>query len=462
MSPSAGRGRWGLGLYGLAVALAAALLGLPWVLGGSAQRAQQGLHDELLRTLPPGAILEDQYQRGWFRSRSGLELEIQPATGSRDSARLRIDSLIEQGPLHWLSSGWPPALARVRSEVRLSDPSIPLPPLQVVTDLNARGQGLARFSLPSGPGAGAQGPYRLRHGELRGSLQFEPPPGALSLRLDLSELELGDTGGSPVQLQGLALSGEVRPAAWPRTEDRGGSPPGPAQVRPVDRGSGVAPWAGDTAGYPLAGPLDLDLDLSLRTLSVGQVAYQRARVIAAAERLDTSTLGELGQALGLLSPGVGPPTLRRLMGAALLAQLLPRLATTEPQINVHSARVETPDGPLEAHLNLGLDGGDPSGTSPRAGRGGIGNWMRTLRADGEISVPEPLARRWLDARAGPGTQGSGGRTPPRAQTLQAWLDEGWVSLRGGQVTSAFRFADGLLTVNGKTVPLLALPTVGPW
>lgn len=449
MSPRTGRAHRRAGLTALVIALAGSLLGIPWLLGGHAERAHQGLHDELLRTLPPGAVLEDQYQRGWFRSQAHLAVELQSPTGSRAPAHLRIDSEIEQGPLHWLSSGWPPALARVRSQVELSDPSFALPPLQVITDLGAQGQGIARLRLPAGAGPIAGGAYQLSRGELRGDLWFEPSAGALSLSLDVPELELRDQAGPVSRLQDLRLTWVVRPAT-------------PRPIASGDQARAGEPRVREAPRYPLAGPMDLRLDLSAETLSLGQETYRGAQIGVAADRIDGSTLSDLASALGFLSAGASPPAVRRLMAAALLAKLLPRLTATEPRVSIHSARVDTPDGTLELRLHLGFDGGAVGGGSARQGVGRAGGWMLAFRADGAIAVPEPLARRWLAARGDRGTQGSGGQFPPGTPALQTWLDEGWVSLQDGRVTSSFQLAAGLLTVNGKTIPLLALPSAGPW
>jgi uncharacterized protein YdgA (DUF945 family) len=37
--------------------------------------------------------------------------------------------------------------------------------------------------------------------------------------------------------------------------------------------------------------------------------------------------------------------------------------------------------------------------------------------------------------------------------LGGWIRDGWVTRRDTRVSSALRLGDGLLTINGKTVPL---------
>ncbi|MGE5152777.1 MAG: DUF945 family protein, partial [Bdellovibrio bacteriovorus] len=186
MRAASDRASRGVVLAVVASALALTLAGLPWVLGSGAQGAYQKLINDLLGALPPGSILTDHYERGWFRSQATTELALGNAVGQ--PRRIRIDSQLDQGPFHWLSSGLPPALVRVHSRVELSDP--PGAPILVVTDLGADGRSRSRIRWAPPLWPGPEGSPRLSAGELTGNLRFEPSSGALDLDLALPEAEL--------------------------------------------------------------------------------------------------------------------------------------------------------------------------------------------------------------------------------------------------------------------------------
>jgi hypothetical protein len=461
MRTAAGRGPRAAALAAMAAVLALALAVLPWVLGGRAHGAYKQMIADLLAALPPGTILTEHYERGWFRSHASTELALGPETGT--PLRVRIDSRVDQGPLHWLHSGLPPALARVESRVDLLDQQV-APPLLVVTDLGLDGGTSSRLHLPAIDQPGNHETYRLRSGALTGRLRLEPGSGGVELDLPLAEL----TGpqGTIARVEALRLTSSLRsqPADPGSGSGRAlmgsaiGSAIGSAQAGGPAAGAGTP--GGEPPPYPRDARLDLRLTISATTLSLGGESLREPRLGIIAEGLAGAAVLELTTGLQALSSGEAPQAVRRLLGAALLAQWLPRLAAGQPRILIDPARVDTTEGPLAVRLSLAMEptrsGPDPSGpqggtspTDPRA-------WLGALMAEGEIELPEALARRWLtpgDAGTRPGELGT-----PRSATLQSWLDGRWVSQRDGRIASAFRLADGLLSVNGKTVPLFGLPS----
>lgn len=452
-------------LVALGAGLALLLVSLPGVLGGTAQRAYQGLLAELLSALPPGSILAEHYERGWFRSKAQVELVLRPQPGAspKDPLPLRIESEVEQGPLHWLDSGWPPVLARIHSRVHLPDHPLDPPPLLVTTDLGADGASRSRFRLGAGERAGASAGYRLRHGNLTGSLRFDSPTGALDLVLDLPELELASPTGTVGMVEDLRLT--LGLGASPRQGKESavgviGSDQGRAGADP-----GVLGREGGTTGPGSAlgqsrGPLDLRFELATSRASLGDQRYGAMRLGIAAGRLDPGVARELGIALGVLYGSAAPQAVRRLMAVALLTRVLPRLAAAGPRVALAPAHLETPEGPASARLEFAVR--HAAGARQGAGIGPppAGGWLADLSGAGELELPEPLARRWFgrDGALGvPRTTGGEGSGP---SPLDVWLSAGWVTLREGRVASAFRLADGLLTLNGRTFPV-SVPPVAP-
>jgi uncharacterized protein YdgA (DUF945 family) len=448
------RSRWPIAL---AAGLVLVLAGAPGVLGTLAERAYRELLGELLSALPPGSVLSEHYERGWFHSHASMELAVSPRPETQGAVplHLRIDSRIEQGPLHWLSSGLPPSLARIHSQVKLPDhPSAP--PLLVTTELGASGKTLSRFQVPAGDTTGSQGDHRLRHGELTGSLRLDPFSRTLGLDLDLPELALSTPAGPVATVADLRLTSELRSAPAGihpgAPETKGGSLIGPARAQPGDLTGRTSAPGTRAPRYPLPGPIDLRAQAEARGLTLGDRLYREPRLGITAERLDGEAVAELASSLATFSSGAVPRPMRGLLGAALLAQVLPRLAATQPRISIDPLQMDTPEGPLSARLDLSLEPGSNAAKGPGLNPIRPSDWIAAIQAEGEIDLPEPLARRWATG------EGLGSKTGAQPSRLQSWLDDGWVSLREGRIVSAFRLADGLLTINGKTLPLLGLPS----
>jgi uncharacterized protein YdgA (DUF945 family) len=459
---SRGPSPWNKALIGLVVGLALLLTGLPWVLGGYAQQAYEDQMAELLAALPPGSVLTEHYERGWFRSRAELDLALDHRFDSLNGVplRLHIESLIEQGPLHWFHSGLPPSLARIRSRIRPEGNPGTLPPFLVTTDLKIDGGTQSRFHLSGGEIQGAHAAYRLRHGALTGSVGFERTDHRLTLDLDVQTLALTAPASAVATLTGLHLTAELRSAPQ---RDKGGSAESNEQTKADPSGAvpGRLSGGGGATGpeasrYPMPGPVDLHLDLSVEDLTLGDEPYRNIQLGLAGERVDAAAIGDLATTLQTLSSRTLPRAMRNLMTAALLARVLPRITAAEPRIAINPVRMDTPEGPLTGRFELLVEPrDDTAGTTGRRDSTKVGAWVAALRADGEIDMPESLARRWLAGTGlgGSPAPGAGAQAP---SPLDAWLGDGWISLRDGRVASAIHLADGLLTVNGKTLPLLSL------
>jgi hypothetical protein len=171
--------------------------------------------------------------------------------------------------------------------------------------------------------------------------------------------------------------------------------------------------------------------------------------------MDIAVLGELAEALRMLGSGRVAQEMQGLVMAGLVARLAPRLIAGGAGFNLDPVQVQTPDGVAMGRIDLRLD---PDGTLPRSFASGVGDWLSLVRADGEIRLPEVVGLRWLqrigsgDMSAEPDATAEAARADAQA-LLESWIADGWAARREGYVTSALRLGDGLLTINGKTVPV---------
>ena len=487
MTPGAGR-HLRLVLAGLATALAFIALIGPLALGATIRQAYQNALGSALKTLPQVSVAMEHYDQGWFSSSASVELTLQPARGARSRTlggparptRIRLDSHVEQGPAAWLAALPRPVLARVHTRVEWVEAPIPLPPFGIDTDLLADGGALARVHLPAGDRPARDGGFRVRNGEGNGTVRYERASQRLGLDLGLPSIELiapgpvstGASVGALTQppdgadqvvlasLKGARITSDLR--AWIGGLYTGTSRMEIASARvgtnlnprgTPDGGKGQSP---DTTvegiriqvdQVPRESLLDLRLDLTAATLNLGGQDYRDARIGLSAGPIDGNALSELIAGLRALSAGATSPAMRGLLGATLAARLLPQLAAAQPRIGIDPLVIQTPTGPVSGRLDLGL--GTRSADAGRLILDPTG-WLRTLTGEGELALPHAVALEWL-ARAGPASS-----EPPQA-ILDRWAANGWISAQNDRIASGFRLADGLLAVNGKTLPLRRSP-----
>lgn len=425
------------GAFGGSILAVAGLLVLgPIAVGHLAQAAYRDLVSGLAQRLPDAEVRQSRYRRGWLRSDTGLELLLSdPAAVA--PLRIRLESQIDQGPWVWVSSGLPPALARVRTRVEIGGPNLELPPLLVTTALSVDGSGAARIRAPAGEIAVAADAARIRHAELSALVRVGPDRRTVWTSLSLPAIALLDEAGPRASLSALRLDAEL-------TGDGAGS----------RRGSGAL----DPASAHRGALLDLRLSLSAGGIVSGEEAYGPAEIRLAAERLDAAALDALTEGLRTLGSDPVSQPMRGLLMAGLIARVVPRLAAGGARLAIDPVRVRTPQGPATGRLELCLETpGDAPSRSPLDRGAGL----TMLRAEGEFDLPEAAALSWLErigvADAWPESAGPAG--PQRAREdaralLEAWVRDGWVSRDGGRLSSALRLGDALMTINGKTFPLL--------
>jgi len=442
-----------------------AAIAIPPTLGARAQRAYQDLLRGTVAALPPGWVLVERYERGWFSSRGNAELTRQPLPGQTTVgvSRIRLDSRIEQGPWAWFNADLFPALTQVHTRVEVLADPLRVPPLLFTTTIGADGSGLTRLLIPATEQSGTPDGLRLQSQDITGTARYRPNPRQLAADLTVPGLALLDTAGPVARLTDARLKADL--TGWigglftGRTSLEVDSaefspPPQPdanAKAALVQRlrlsleqvPQGQAPTL----------RLDLRLDAAAELLRLGSVDYRTPVIGLAARSLDAAALAEINTALRTLADDGASPAMRGLVGATLLTQLLPRFLAAGPSLTLDPFTLTTPEGPVAAHLSLGATaqaGGGANGAAALLGallNRGKANWLTGIKGDGVIDLPQAIALEWL-------TRADTAVPAAPAERLQTWIDGGWVSARDGRVTSTVRLVDGQLSVNGKPVPLL--------
>jgi len=448
-------------IFAIALVLA---LGPP-ALGHVAKVGYRDLLVDLLAGAPDREILQNSYHQGWFASSAALEVLIPADPAARPPAaptRIRLDSRIQQGPGIWFTPRFPPLLGRVQTRAEIQGLPLALPALMVQTDLQVDGSALMRLQAPAGETAVTAEALGLRHGELSGEVRLASDREAISGRLVLTDLAVLATTGPIVRLSELELEADLP------SDSAGTGRLDVARVEVDGMASGIGSTPIGAPGIRLEGfgirmvrdtrdgRLDARLSFSATELSTAGETYGPSEMVLAAERLDTDALVDLAEGMRLLGSGRVSQEMRGLITAGLMARLLPRLAASGARLAVDPVRIQTPKGPAMGRLDLRLD---PDAPLPRWPSLAFGDWLALFQVDGELSVPEAVALSWLE-RFGDerslslsDTNAIAAAREEADELLGTWTRGGWISRQDGRVASAVRLGDGLLTVNGKTLPI---------
>ncbi|MBK1644182.1 hypothetical protein CKO25_05840 [Thiocapsa imhoffii] len=455
-----------LGAVALAGILIVALV--PPVLGLLAHGGYHALSRDLIAALPDPGVIENRYEAGWFSSRATLELAMElEGVMERGPLLMRLDTVLEQGPLAWLPPSFPPRFARLHSELKLAGLPIEVPPLMLTSDLMADRSIRVELAAPAFETIATDDSWGLAvspstgtlHGSFEGSrilagfqipalrllgsavaraegveraepLEWDEVVHLSDIRFDVEQVR-GDQG-HPERTARLALA---------RGRFGEGPPESPALALEGTRLE-LRQWAEPTAPTDL---VTLRLRLESERIVTPDHSLSQATLGLALERLDAAALAQWFQELAVLRASGVAPELRGQMALGMLAAMIPRWTREGLRLELAPVHAETPQGLISGRLDLGLD--DAVAPSPWPGWRPLA-WLSQLRGQGELELPEDFL---LDGGRQPET-GSDGRAAIRAP-IAAWVADGWITRDAGQLRSAWRLGDGLLTVNGKTVPL---------
>ena len=452
-------------LAALVVVLALALV-IPWFLGGQARASYEailaGLSGQGVR------VVETEYERGWFASLAQAELVGEPPAGASEGVRLRISSRVNHGPWSPDAPRLMPAAAIVESRVEARFPGIEPPPLLLTTVIDLDGSEKTRVRLPAIERPAGAGEAEVRSEERNGEVRFAPGFASFEGRFELPSLEIdGETGGR-VQMRGLRSEsagsrgvgglfvghGLVTVDSLALPGVRGGT---------EARGLSVASRSEPREG----GLIDVGTELRLADLQVEGNGYGPVLLALSLTRVPASALAALQQAARI---GASDPAAGQAVAAAMAAQL-PSVLEHDPRLALDRLEVKTPEGIVEAQVWVG-----PRGLTPEV-LALPGAWLAHVEGAAQLALPKPLLLDLLAAvqrtralaelrRSDPDITELPAEMAPRLAAaardqLAALVRDGWVGEQAGRVATTAKLGDGLLTINGKTLPIGGIGLLGP-
>jgi uncharacterized protein YdgA (DUF945 family) len=457
----------------LFVVLGAALLAAPGIVGFQVEAYYQGLMQQFAKG---GAELVSQdYQRAWFgaESRSDFLVRIPsgPDRSKTETLQFSLVSHIVHGPL--TAEGL--RLADIRSDIRVDGESLLPADYQAVirTLIGIDGQGSTRIDLPAGviPASGER--PAIRFDGMDGDIRFDAAFEQVDARFALPALRLSQGDAQLLEIEGMQLNSHS-------SKDVSGLMLGGGRfeigrIGMWDQASGTrieARQLGVEAESTVKGELvSATVHYQLDRLEVDGGVYGPAEVRLGLGNLPPEALLRIQQSVEEINAQQLPDEQK---GMALLSVLMgnaPALLKGDPLVTIDKLSIQTPDGLVAGKLSLqsiGLEWKE-IGNAPAV--------LGKLVADASLQMPRRLFTLLLrqkveadllrqfeqvrlinpDTKLPSAAELAEMSTALTEQQVNQWLGQEILVEQGDIIATRVTLADGLLSVNGKTIPLPSTP-----
>ena len=447
--------------------LVLALFIAPGLIGFKAQSEYQ----EIISGMQQAGIevTGSDYQRGWFGSQAETEFKLNlPPDAAAAELKISMHSDIVHGPL---SPDGGLALASIGTYFKTDGKA--LFPEEENKILNTRigmdGNGKTLITIPALKFVGEPGRPEIQLSGADGELVFDTGFTQLDIDLTIPELWLGGADGESFRVTGVTLGSKFK--AGTSGLRLGNGKLGIKQIDFVNPKNGVAVKIdainlyGDTRedGDNLAFTANYSID----AIAVNDAGYGPAEISLEFENIPATVAARLQKGIRevrskkLSQEQQGMAMMSLLMGAG------PELLKANPRLAIKRLFVKTPDGDIEGSLSIASDGLLWSEID------NIQSILKKLNADASIRLPEKLLRPLLEAQAKQSIiqhiemRNKMGESVdmPSAEEIQTLgqdlveqrlgdlLQQGVLVRDGTYLSSAAKLGGGLLSVNGKTIPL---------
>ena len=455
------------GLAVVALVLAAAIMGLPWVLGSQAEAVYE---DALAQLQQQGVrVLDGRYRRGWFTSDASVAIELPQSSGQTPVVvPLRLASEVAHGPWTHGSLRLLPSAALIESRLELLIPGIESLPLLLTTRVELNGGGVTRIRLPGLSQQSAALDMEMAEGA--GELKFSAGFASVEGGFEIPSLSLSAPEGMRIDLQDLRTSGSG--ARWRAglNTGEGSLSLGRAEVSAPDLSLLAGGLSVTGNAIPDGELLNMELVYRVEDLTVNGAVYGASQLSLFLRRLPGEALASMRQAMQEVTTGAVDESLVAVAVAAIVAEHLPRLLADDPELALERLEISTPEGVVGGRLSIASQGLTSDDLARPVG------WVDRLAGEGELSIPRPLLLQllegWQYRQVQERLQQQGLQSPTLPQGLvkevamaaQEQLDslvgQGWLAEKENTLTVALRLENALLTVNGKSIPIgtaLAVP-----
>ncbi|MCW8944072.1 MAG: YdgA family protein [Sedimenticola sp.] len=453
----------------LFILLGALVLAAPGIIGYQVETYYQGLMGQFSK----GGLetVSQTYQRNWFGAEAQTRFLVKlPAGPDRDEAEafeFSLFSQIDHGPL----TGDGLALALIQSDIKSEGEAI-LPEdyqAEIKTLIDMGGEGVTRIKLPAAELEARDDRPAIRFEGMDGEMRFDAALEAIAAEFTLPVLILSDDTQQLLEIHGVKLSSSSSKGVSGLM--LGGGAFTVERIAVQDRESGTRVELDQ---------LGIDAESSAQAESVSAFVRYRLNKVQVDDQVYGPAVLKLGfgnlpaAVLLKIQASVEEINAQQLSderkGMALLSVLMgnaPGLLKGDPIITIDELSVKTPDGLIEGKLSLQAQGLEWKEIT------NVPAVLNKLAGDASIQIPEKLFRMLMqqkvqadllrqfeqrrlmdpDSEMPTAEQLAEMSSTLVERQLVVLLGQELLVKEGDAIMTNAKLSGGLLSVNGKTIPL---------
>ncbi len=447
--------------------LVAALFIAPGLIGFKVQ----GQYQEMIAGIKQSGleVVEDKYERGWFGSQAEVKFKLaRPSGAPGDPIEITMHNDIVHGPL---SPNGGLALASMGTSFMIDgDALFPGEENKVIhTDIGLDGMGQSIVAIPALKLAGKPGRPEIQFSGVDGVMSFDVGLSQIDVDLKMPGLWVGGENGENLNFTEVVLNSNSQSGLFGLLMGKGRFMVKQLEFNNPKRGVAVKIDSIDFSGNTSEdqGKLAFNANYLIDAVSVNSVVYGPVRFELGFANIPAEVVARVQKGIQEIK-GQGLSQEQQSMAAmSLIFEAGPELLQANPKVEIQRLFVKTPDGDIDGNLSIAANG---------LKWDEIGNFQTVLKkldADAAITLPEKLFRMAAEMQAKAALlrqieqrkkMGQEIETPSEEeldsmrkemaqQQLDFLLQQELVKREGANISTQAKLSAGLLSVNGKTVPL---------
>ena len=431
----------------------------------------QSRHQEVISRMQQSGmeVVSDEYRRGWFGSSSKTKFRLAtPSEAKKGSFEFTMLNDIVHGPL---SPDGGLALARIGTSFMVDDKALfPGEENTVMqTNIGLDGSGKTVIAVPALKLADKPGRPEIQFSGADGTVLFDTGLRQFEMDLKMPQFWVGGDKGETLKITEVELKSSSKAGLYSLFLGNGNflvkqiefsNPKNEVAVK-ID----AINISGNTRESD--GNLAFTASYAVDAVKVNDVVYGPAQFEMEFANISAEVISKLQkeiqemQALKLTKEQESMAVMNLMLGAG------PDILEANPKMAIKRLFVKTPDGDIDGTLSIAANGLQWKDI------GSFQSVIKKLEADAAITVPEKIVKVVMEmqAKAAMTRQieqrkklGHEIATPSAeemdqlvkqmaGQQLEFFLQQELVKREGANISTKAKLADGLLSVNGKTVPL---------
>jgi len=441
----------------------------PGIIGSQAEVYYQQLQAELQKARNI-TVVQSSYERGWYGAIAKmdltLELPVKTAEGETITKTFELQSISEitHGPLVTVGAG----LAEINTVIKGADAIFPEDyRADIHTQISFGGTGTATIILPSAKLQLADNQQPMEFGGITGEVIFDDQMSDVRSQFSMPQFVVSNIDSKPLMVSDVELRTETSKSSSGLTTGGGYLQVG--QMSIADSGAGLElaliKLRLDASSAESMGSVSTNIIYTFDQFKVNKETYGPAELNFELSQLPADALLKMQQGLEAVNAQALSEAQKGMAVMSVLIGHAPAMLQGNPKLSISKLSLMTPDGEVNVDLSLqAVDLNWSEVTNPAAILG-------KLVGEASLQMPEILLLELLEKRARQQYQALQQRRlkeglvdidPKKSepdfeqqskQLLALWIRQQLAIRNGTNISSAAVLSQGLLTVNGKTIPL---------